>query len=299
MRFAIVDQWEVSVDYVSVSYPVNQIATTLGAMTRRAKSLNGGVADKIDPVRFAGYSGVKIGSARVLGKEVDKGVFRRYEIVSGRNAENWRSPVGMSTTFGVSVNRIDVALTVVLHYGLPFNLASQKVEQYIESVKKSVLQYIDSATSPTWTKRTIVRMISSIRNGNGSTLYIGSRQSGRFWRVYNKTAEGMLVGQDGLSPAVARFEVELKDEWAVKIAQLWEDTGYNTYDLLRYSDDLFPWFTIEGGPGRKKLPSWMAEDQIPWFERRLRWLESMRKSFRELEEIVGREEIIKRMFGSE
>jgi len=43
---------------------------------------------------------------------------------------------------------------------------------------------------------------------NGETLYIGSRKSGRFWRIYNKALE------QGIPGPLFRIEIELKGDRA-------------------------------------------------------------------------------------
>lgn len=97
-------------------------------------------------------------------------------------------------------SRIDVAFDVERHFSVP--------EAYF-----------------TWQGKSRTK-VSAIEN---QTLYIGSRKSEMFWRIYDKAAE---MGRPELSP-LWRFELELKGERARQFWNLWQRSDANLPGILR------------------------------------------------------------------
>jgi hypothetical protein len=129
---------------------------------------------------YSGYSieGMRYGYSETLG----------YIIIATGDIGNvtWRSLIGPSTR----VTRIDLACTVSL--GMEYNNLSSAYYRYVEGLREE--------------SKLGGRKYSLIRNlDGGQTLYVGSRKSGEFGRVYDKGAEAREV------PGFRwRYEVEYK-----------------------------------------------------------------------------------------
>lgn len=107
---------------------------------------------------------------------------------------------------GINTSRIDLQLTV---------LVDDDVSSLIEAMTQAVLEARKGREGRAFG----VRRIASY--GDGDTLYVGSRQSEQFGRIYDKGTES---GGDYPKGSL-RFEVEYKGAWARRINALLMQAG--------------------------------------------------------------------------
>ncbi len=84
------------------------------------------------------------------------------------------------------------------------------------------------------------------KNGRGMTVYIGSRQSPRFMRVYDKSAE-VFEKTGKIIPHTTRFELEIKGESAVIIGKVLAREGEAAIGAIMNG-----WITFKTRKGRKQ-----------------------------------------------
>lgn len=125
---------------------------------------------------------------------------------------------------------------------------------------------------------------------DGSTLYLGSRSSDRFFRVYDKTAES-----DGDYPSRSwRYEIEYKGERAKKVADAIRADRHPTQAIWDCLQTAFTSWGI-GIPGDR--PGWQWRDAaIPHTSddaKRLAWLRRcIRPCVSKLTEVFGVDEVL-------
>lgn len=107
---------------------------------------------------------------------------------------------------GLNTSRIDLQLTV---------LVEADVSGLIEAMTQAVLEARKGREGRAFG----VRKIASY--GDGDTLYLGSRQSEQFGRIYDKGRES----EGGYPKGSLRFEVEYKGAWARRVNALLMQAG--------------------------------------------------------------------------
>lgn len=274
---------ELGVDWLSRSYPVLEMSEGmgLGADRQRLRRLCGCDGERV--ASLYGYSGVRVGGSFV-GRRKDGSQTRRLEILSGKTA---RSADIIPSRSGLKVNRIDVQATLLLDDTSyhSFSDASERVNREINRILEHLLWFkeVNGKQSP-WLNKLKITVVKGVNAEDGMTIYIGSRSSESFIRIYNKTAESRVVAPNTVVPALLRVEAELKDSYAESAYSYLEDCGgfadqENLASLLnQYTSRVgveidavplhAPWLKrVVGSRNNDRTLAWLAHTVKPTIER--------------------------------
>jgi hypothetical protein len=195
--------------------------------------------------RWSGYLGTAVDGI-TWGSREDGDILR----LSGECAHQHGLP---ALTFVSNVSRIDVQVTVQSSVN-SLNFAEQALNA----------AHSDNRVISGMTRTSIIRSTPS-----GTTTYIGSRSSDRYFRVYDKTAE-----TDGMYPQRSwRYEVEYKQDRAWKVAQHIRASGGSPEAIRQIVEQAFDDYGISL-PCLALPPGWRDKmiRQETNDERRLAWL---------------------------
>lgn len=223
---------ELSVDWLSRSYPVTRLSGGMALAADKERLRKFGADIGVKSASLYGYVGVRSAGAFV-GRREEGSVTRRLEILSGKTARN-ADLIPMRS--GLKINRIDIQATMVLDSSSfrTIEAASKRVDEEIERILEHLLWFKTvNAKSVPWLERLKITTIKNAGSEGGMTLYVGSRSSDAFIRIYNKTAEAKIVVEDLVVPSLLRVEVELKDSYAASAYEYLVDCG-----SLTNQDDL-------------------------------------------------------------
>lgn len=179
---------EAAVDYVTLTARPGVGAELLGRIYNSHRQMLVPDGFHVKPLRLMGYEAEKCGPL-TYGWRHDGFILR----VSGPRANDI---VGAIDTKIVNCTRIDVQLT--------FKVYTNK-DAHIKAVFEATKQLNSTRTGGRPAK---IKLIDG--NGDGDTMMIGSRQSARYGRIYDKAAESL----DPNYSNCIRYEVEYKDELA-------------------------------------------------------------------------------------
>lgn len=212
------------IDWLSRSYPVASMSQgmALGADRQRLRQLTKSEGEKT--ASLYGYVGVRLGGCFV-GRIQEGSRARRLEILSGKYAKDADI---IPSKGGLKVNRIDLQATLLLDEDAFYSIkdASNRVNKEIERILSHVRLFKEvNGRKLSWLNRLKVTTIKGDGEEDGMTLYIGSRSSECFIRIYNKTAESRVVAPNTTVPALLRVEAELKDSYAESAYSYLEDCG--------------------------------------------------------------------------
>lgn len=216
---------ELGIDWLSRSYPVSRMSAgmALGADRQRLRMLCGCSEERT--ASFFGYTGVRAGGSFVGRRDDDASRSRRLEILSGKSARN-ADVIPLRS--GVKVNRIDIQATLLLddtsYYS--FEASSSRVNREIERILKHIVWFKEiNGKNTLWLNKLKIVVVKGIKDEDGMTIYVGSRSSESFIRIYNKTAEARIVAPGTTIPSLLRIEAELKDSYAEAAYSYLEDCG--------------------------------------------------------------------------
>ena len=190
----------------------------LCAEFRKDLSPNG----KITPWRFRGYQGLQCESVR-WGTRADSDI----AVLSGYDAEvAWRRLLPVAE----NVSRVDLAVTMKV---------GKKIENLVDVYYEWVKQNLGA-----WEARKLTRMEN---NWGGQTLYVASRASDQFGRIYDKGAQDKKLK---VPPGYLwRYEVEFKDDRAPKIAEQLQLWSLVPWDIGRsIQQTVYLWFDSRNVP---------------------------------------------------
>jgi len=174
------------------------------------------LGEKPKPWKFCGYTGLQVGSIR-YGVREDSAII----VLSGSDAATlWR----VFAPHMSNCTRVDLAVTC-------------ETSRCYNKLLATYYQWIRQNGLSSQRKHTLIQ-----NTGRGQTLYVGSRTSDEFGRVYDKAAERgdpLHIGRWW------RYEVEYKGEMAKILGQ----------ELL-------------GAEGDKALPGLISDTVYAWFNRR-------------------------------
>ena len=190
----------------------------LCAEFRRDLAQNG----KITPWRFRGYQGLQCESVR-WGTRSDSDI----AVLSGYDAEiAWRRLLPVAE----NVSRVDLAVTIRTR-----NEVGDLVQVYYDWVKQNL---------GAWEARKLTKIENS---QGGQTLYVGSRASDQFGRIYDKGAQDKKLK---VPPGYLwRYEVEFKDDRAPKIADGLKKLTVPGEDISKtIQESVYLWFDSRGVP---------------------------------------------------
>jgi hypothetical protein len=266
------------VDYISISYEdgakdeQQANARDVARIRRMYPSIS---VERWKRTARYGYRGYTVGGT-FIGRNND---LRRIEIHAGDGARDFALP-DQAIFNSVVVNRIDFTTDLFVSIELIREEAIKKVNNTIRHIYDQLCKLSCNANR----KKTKIES-----SDGGLTVYIGSRESDRMLRIYNKTVETPTITEDGLYPAVVRIEVELKDKVAQQFVWYLWDQGQD--ELLRAATGHFLSFGVHV-LGYSKLPPlpWLEADD--WINKRLNWLRrQVAPALEELLPFLGKEEL--------
>ena len=206
-----------------------------------------GVPPIIKDATRHGYRG-RSGEGMFYGVHPNQG----YMLVSWGDAADMVWP--MSAPVAKNITRVDLAVTVELAR-IDTKLAENAYEANHKPGK---------------------RQYALIQNSkNGRTLYVGSRSSAQYGRLYDKG-----VKDYGMEPGkVWRYEIEVKDKFKnaalmKSMLERWRLHGVCADDIMAY---VHQWFSVRGVSPKfsargKGLPRPDVEATVMTAEKKLRWL---------------------------
>ncbi len=202
--------------------------------------------NNLKPWTWKGYAGITAGGASV-GERYDGAIVR---LSSECAADNWLGAVRVAG----HVSRLDLAVTVRLPA-----LANPAREAYTvaqSAVPQARGRRVQKASHiETWTE--------------GETAYLGSRQSSRFGRLYNKGLESKEERYNGCW----RWEVEYKGDTATAISGEMAQCGNSSESALAYVWDTFDKWGVPPIWGKGAVvPAVTLGRTATDDERRLQWL---------------------------
>lgn len=198
------------IDYLTTTWPLSISASPLPSVANiidwaRRKSSARGARESVKPWAWQGYTGWSVGSF-CFGERPDGTIVR----VSSVLAHDY---VTEGLPIGHNVSRLDICLDI---WGV------KDIDTVIALHKDEAITYRSSLHSRPFD----VRLQETY--GKGDTLYLGSRTSGVYLRIYNKAKE--QEGNDYYDECI-RYEAEIKDERARKVLDRYRDAGYRSISL--------------------------------------------------------------------
>jgi DNA relaxase NicK len=183
------------------------------------------IGEELRDWRFCGYVGKRIGSLR-YGFRSDSSLI----MLSGQDAfANWQAFVDMAE----NVTRLDLAVTV--ETDIPWIGLVSRLYAWMT---------YDNPDG----RATDGRKITKIENNaGGATLYIGSRASDQYGRLYDKAAES---GIEELRQRLWRYEVEFKRDRAGKalkgLVRAYRESAVDHVQAIR--NTVWTWFDCRNCP---------------------------------------------------
>ena len=202
---------ECAFDYLTMTWR-DEIRNTALGNTRNVmewaerRPLNIGGKDFTKVWAWQGYTGWQCGQVCV-GERADGSIVR----LTGKAAHDWATD---KLPTGHNVSRLDIALTV-------WGVSDQSKEIALHSVRAD--EYRKGLRSRPFD----VRLIDGF--GDGDTLYVGSRTSEQFVRIYDK--ERSPNGGSEYKTAL-RYECECKEQLALRAYQRCVSNGYSAASCL-------------------------------------------------------------------
>lgn len=233
----LIDAQCASIDWLTVTAKDEEHQRLLLSEAQRLFSASKAAGNVQRPWKFSGYDGWSIQGVR-YGQRSDSTIL----MLSGHAASlNWEPAL----SFCDNITRIDLALTVTLAEPWP-------------GIAKTAYEFI---VGPGKTDNRFTRKFSLVVNSEGGeTLYIGSRASDQFGRLYDK---GREQGEALNLPAgkIWRYEVEFKSYRASKVgSQLLERSKQcNGLVVNAMADTVYLWFMARG-----ILPISHKSDEVPF-----------------------------------
>jgi hypothetical protein len=246
------------VDYISTSYEdgaKDEQKANARDVARIRRLYPAVSAERLRRSARYGYRGFSVGSS-FIGRNA---TLRCLEIHAGDGSRDFVLP-DEAVFSSVVVNRIDFTVDLLLN---------------IELIREEAIRRANNTINHIYSKlngfgRNENRKKTRIESSDGGlTVYVGSRQSDRMLRVYNKTVETPSVTTDGLYPSVVRIEVELKDKQAQQF--VWYLWRQSRNELFKAAVGHFMSFGVQilGYSEPEPVP-WIEGDD--WIDRRLSWL---------------------------
>lgn len=181
---------EARIDWLTATVKPGLAQAVMAAAGTRWLEEDAGNGGRVKPWRWQGYLG-DAGDGVSYGERQDGSIIRLSGEMAGKHAA---TAIG----FAHNVSRIDVQVTTQ---------DPNEQANWAERVLGVVRQ--DKRVVSGMTKTTILRSTPS-----GTTTYIGSRSSDRYFRVYDKHSES----QGAYPPGSWRWEVEYKNDRAWSVA---------------------------------------------------------------------------------
>lgn len=193
------------IDYITTTWPSGSAAAGVPSIANivdwaRRRTAEKGAREEVKAWAWNGYTGWSIGSL-CFGDRSD-GTILRISSALAHTYVNDKLPTGHN------VSRLDICIDV---WGV------SEIDKEIALHKDAALAYRATLHSRPFD----VRLQETF--GRGDTLYLGSRASGLFIRIYNKDKE---QSTDEFYQDCIRYECEIKDDRAAKILERYRVGGY-------------------------------------------------------------------------
>jgi hypothetical protein len=234
------------VDYISCTAATPSRAEMLKSTGWAVVYAEAEAGNDLRPWTWKGYDGITAGSAS-CGLRSDGSIVR---ISGGLAAETWKR----AAAWADHISRLDLAVTVRLPSTA--NPAAEAFALAGQAQERQRGRSVRSASHiQTWTE--------------GETTYLGSRQSDRYGRLYNKALESHKEEYDG----AWRWEVEYKNRASTPVAYTVKDSPSESEAILALVWDQFSKWGVPPTWGRgadvgRLVPPREATDTA----RRLAWL---------------------------
>lgn len=194
------------IDYISLSYEAPNSPDLQSWVERRLHSVVLDVRKDnrrktkglVQPMKAYGYTGLCYRGVTVAYNPVKH---RILETVAGETF-GYSLPDGVQAC---TINRVDLAVDVTLGVFSSDSAAVERVETEIASIRQEYVR-LHAGGKGVWGRRKITSVSTAF---GGTTLYVGSRASERFLRIYNKAAELRDIDRSPTLEAVMRIELEL------------------------------------------------------------------------------------------
>jgi hypothetical protein len=267
-------EWNAGVDYITTTWPMRWGDTPLPVMPSvidwvQRQLGEGRSGDWLRPWAWQGYVGWTIGGVSV-GEKADSSIVR----CSSALAQAW-CEAGLPT--GHNVSRIDLQLTF-------FGQNEQDA---------AIARHNDEAVASRRAHEGRPIKVTYVNgNGGGDTLYLGSRASETYVRIYNKEKE---AATDERWKGAIRYEVEFKGERARAVREQVAARGYSPWytanlvvNELNYRGVVLP-----AGASIPELPTRVLPKPAMGLESSLVWLErQVSPTVRRLLGVVDRDVIL-------
>jgi hypothetical protein len=202
---------ESRIDWLTCTCKPGHKAQVLQASAEKWIAAQGALGFRPREFRWSGYLGTATDGI-TCGKREDGTILRLSGETAYHNAKH-------CLAFCDNVSRIDVQVTL---------LAKEDPSDFAQLSLSSAS--IDTRVESGITRTSIIRSTP-----NGSTFYLGSRASERFYRVYDKTAES-----DGVYPDRSwRWEVEYKGDRAWRVSQQLVKMGFTAEAIRQVVEQAF------------------------------------------------------------
>lgn len=199
----VIDDLRAGVDWLTVTAKAKDARDALAAECFRLKSVLGASGERFRPWVFKGYTGFSIAGLR-WGTRLDSDI----AMLSGVDAhQNWYA-VG---EWCENCSRVDLAVTVNCNRAYAGLLDTYY--GYLNSPQAKHVKFSSSITK---------------NSAGGQTLYVGSRASRAFARVYDKGLEAGLEDEQG---KLWRYEIEFKKPLARQVLSALHANKYLPVDV--------------------------------------------------------------------
>jgi Putative phage replication protein RstA len=190
---SVAQETTAQVDWLTVTTKDWPVREELFALQMDMVKYHSQIGNRIHPWKFKGYQGIRAQGFR-WGRRDDSDIV----MLSGVDAQTFWP---MALQLGQNISRIDLAVTVLVSSPLP-------------DWAWGIYQTLEGAVDG---KKPCRRMTFYKNNTGGQTLYVGSRASDQFGRLYDKGREA--VEDLAIDPGLLwRYEVEFKGKRAKTVA---------------------------------------------------------------------------------
>lgn len=261
---AISQRFECGVDYLTTTWHSEIRDTVLVSTSNimdwaQSQATKHGKGDWVKPWAWQGYIGYSCGPCQI-GERPDGTIVR----LSSKAAHDW---LVSGFPAGHNISRIDIAMTVWQVYDQSEQIALHSAEA---EEKRRTLQH----------RPFRVRLIDG--KGDGDTLYVGSRSSEMFVRIYDKEREQKNEPQ---WIGAIRYEAECKEELAKRVYERCIAGGYSATNCASVLTGLLARRGVVPLGARGIRPTYISPSGLPKssIESSLSWLdEQVRPTVRKL-----------------
>lgn len=259
-------KWSSAIDYIRISYEIISQISDERHLQARLHAMTGGNKAPVLPVSAGGLRGYRLdGMGYTILRDINRN--RYVEIVAGGICARWQPPVYAQN---VRVSRLDVAIDVLLDEYDDVQPAIARADNHLDDLYDRYTQ-LQQSRAKNWYKRKVTRITNA---QGGTTVYLGSRYSSAFVRLYNKTAELAHIDKWITHQSIARYELELKgagiEQWGVTDYVMSGDTSELVHRLTVW---MIEHYQLPIASDTKVQPGWYRTPRRDnELDRKLRWV---------------------------